>query len=162
MWPHPPALLRSCRRGCPVTDDPLPALTTMPSPWSRAAASPELRSLPVTIFAFGQISRQICLSALRSSAVAQPARKTPAQSICFGSSARIVRKRSGGREAKSSRPAVFLAPECEIPNRDHPDLSGLRFRPTPMRFSCRRLLLRGCAHRVSRLVTNLTVLPQRF
>ncbi len=85
--------MRSPRR--PVTEDPLPALTTMPSPRSRAAARPESRSLPVTIFAFGQISRHICFSAQRSSSVPQPARKTPARSICFGNSARIARRCSG-------------------------------------------------------------------
>src|SRR5215475_14966285 len=41
MWPHPPARsILSPRR--PVTDDPLPALTTMPSPRSSVAAKPEI------------------------------------------------------------------------------------------------------------------------
>jgi len=64
------------------------------------AANPDARSLPVTTLAFGQISRQISLSARRSSSVAQPARKTPARSICFGNSARMARKRSGAVRRK--------------------------------------------------------------
>src|SRR5438067_3259950 len=72
----------------------------MPSPCSSAAAKPETRSLPVTILALGQISRQISRSAHRSSSVAQPARKTPARLISFGSSARIARRRSGAVSRK--------------------------------------------------------------
>ena len=78
----------------PVTDEPLPAFTTI-LPRSSAAAMPESRSLPVIIFAFGQTSAQMRASDCRSSSVPQPARKTPARSICLGSSEKIARKRSG-------------------------------------------------------------------
>ena len=93
ICPQPPALsILSPRR--PVTDEPLPALTTIPSPLPRAAARPESRSLPVTIFAFGQISAQRRASDCRSSSALQPAKKTPARVISFGSSEKIARKRS--------------------------------------------------------------------
>src|SRR4030095_1165966 len=46
--------------------------------------------------------------------------------------------------------AVFRARECEIPSRAY----RLPFLPASMRFLCRRLPPRGCAHRVSRLVMH--------
>src|SRR5438034_5766010 len=99
MCPQPPGLsIRSPRT--PVTDEPLPALTTMPSPCSRAAATPDSRSLPVMILAFGQISAQSRESDCRSSAVPHPARKTPARSISRGSSRKIAFRRYGDCKRK--------------------------------------------------------------
>ena len=94
MWPQPPAFsVRSPRRA--VTDEPLPALTTIPSLCPKAAASPDSRSLPVMIRVCGQISAQSRESDCRSSAVLHPARKTPARSISLGSSRKIAFRRSG-------------------------------------------------------------------
>ncbi len=95
ICPHPPAFsILSPRR--PVTEEPLPAFTTIPSPCPSAAATPESRSLPVMIFfAPGQIFAQRFASDCRSSAVPHPARKMPARSTCFGSSEKIACKRSG-------------------------------------------------------------------
>src|SRR2546430_14367450 len=93
MCPQPPAFsILSPRR--PVTEEPLPALTTIPSPCPRPAARPDSRSLPETILAFGQISAQSRESDCRSSAVPQPARKIPARSISLGSSQKIALSRS--------------------------------------------------------------------
>src|SRR5437899_529469 len=61
----------------------------------RAAAKPESRSLPTTIFACGQISAQRRVSDCRSSSVPQPARKMPADVISFGNSLKIARNSPG-------------------------------------------------------------------
>src|SRR6266446_4872173 len=74
MCPHPPAFsIRLSRR--PVMDEPLPALTTIPSPCPSAAAKPESRSLPTTIFACGQTSAQSRVSDCRSPSVPQAAKR---------------------------------------------------------------------------------------
>ena len=64
----------------------LPAFTTIPSPCPNAAATPESRSLPVMIFACGQISAHRRETDCRSSSVAHPARKTPTRFASFGNS----------------------------------------------------------------------------
>ena len=83
ICPHPPAFsTRGPLR--PVTDDPVPAFTAMPSRSRRHAAIPESRSLPGIILAFGQTERASFSNTARSSSVAQPARKTPIRSISVG------------------------------------------------------------------------------
>ena len=56
ICPHPPAF-SICRPLRPVTEEPVPAFTAIPSRSRRHAAIPESRSLPATILALGQTAR---------------------------------------------------------------------------------------------------------
>jgi hypothetical protein len=153
MWPHPPArsILVAAAAG---TDDPLPALTTMPSPRSSAAARAES-----AVAARRRFSLRPDLEAdlpERSTVFGcpQPARKTPG-AIDFRSAVRQgSHANSRGSEAKIRGLQSSLLQDAKFPTGSFGTCRGVRLRLTPSRLCAAAFPLRGCVHSVSRLIMH--------
>ena len=122
MCPQPPAF-SICRPLRPVTDEPVPAFTAIPSRSRKHAAIPESRSLPATIFAFGQTARASFSNTARSSSVTQPARKTPIAIYFAWQNAKNFRDLIRRRQAQIRRRQFSRLDDCAI---GHQRPCGLR------------------------------------